>query len=245
MGFFERLWRALFGRPTSTPSQPVTDSARPPKPPAVHPPIPEFTSGDFLPIARDELREAAKGVRLGGAWFGRRDLIPPASDLRTKLIDRRMVTHGLLTPEQIVEIHAVGEEWERYRHDQEVMQRRAGKTAEEAVQAERERKAQLKAQKKAEAAERKRQRAEAVVRRRATDSVFVGRGVSGRLHERISDASRLGAAGLPVLSTPADLSAALGLSVAKLRWLCFHTEAATRRHYVQFTVPKKSGARAR
>src|SRR5438477_8995254 len=104
MGVFERLRRLLFGRPTTTPPPTTADGARSPKPPAAHPPIPEFTSGDFLPIARDELREAAKDVRLGGAWFGRRDLIPPAGDLRTKLIDRGMVTHGLLTPEQLVEI---------------------------------------------------------------------------------------------------------------------------------------------
>ena len=32
----------------------------------------------------------------------------------------------------------------------------------------------------------------------------------------------------------------LGISVAKLRWLAFHNEAATRVHYVQFTTPKKS-----
>ena len=49
------------------------------------------------------------------------------------------------------------------------------------------------------------------------------------------------AAGLPVLRSAADLAATLGLSVSRLRWLCYHTEAATRIHYVQFEVPKKSG----
>src|SRR5262249_48501378 len=33
----------------------------------------------------------------------------------------------------------------------------------------------------------------------------------------------------------------LGLGIPRLRWLTFHTEAATRIHYVQFEVPKKSG----
>src|SRR5262245_33282567 len=98
MGFFERIREFVFGRPTTPAPQPrptreVTRASRPPAPP---PPIPQFTTGDFLPMARDELRAAAKNVRLGGAWFGRRDLIPPASDLRTKLIDRGMVAHGLL-----------------------------------------------------------------------------------------------------------------------------------------------------
>src|SRR5262245_53111926 len=48
----------------------------------------DLSADDFLPIADSELREAAKKVTFGGAWFGRRDLIPPADDLRTKLIDR-------------------------------------------------------------------------------------------------------------------------------------------------------------
>src|SRR5262249_2539064 len=30
-------------------------------------------------------------------------------------------------------------------------------------------------------------------------------------------------------------------TIPRLRWLCFHNEAATRIHYVQFDVPKKSG----
>src|SRR5262249_32176 len=45
----------------------------------------------------------------------------------------------------------------------------------------------------------------------------------------------------PILSTPTELAAALGLSVPRLRWLAFHTEVAARVHYVSFTVPKKSG----
>ena len=44
-----------------------------------------------------------------------------------------------------------------------------------------------------------------------------------------------------MLSTPAELAGALGLSVSRLRWLAFHAEVATRTHYVHFTVPKKSG----
>ena len=51
----------------------------------------------------------------GNLWFGRRDLIPPADDERTRLIDRALVTHGLLTPEQLAEIHRVGAEMDRVR----------------------------------------------------------------------------------------------------------------------------------
>jgi retron-type reverse transcriptase len=194
-----------------------------------------------LPLAGDELREAAKDVRRGGAWFGRRDLIPPADDPRTKVIDRAMVAHGLLTPEELVEIHQVGEEMERARPtllSQEQVAHRAGEAA---VRADREERARRKAQKKAQAANKRAQRAAEKVNRWRSDIIYLGKGVSGRLGERTSNIERLNALGLPVLSTPFELAAALGLSVPRLRWLTYHTEVATRVHYISFTVPKKSG----
>jgi retron-type reverse transcriptase len=83
--------------------------------------------------------------------------------------------------------------------------------------------------------------AEGEAGRRSRDIVFLGRGVSGRLNDRRCDLARLLEADLPVLATPADVASALGLSVPRLRWLAFHTEVATRVHYVHFAVPKKSG----
>jgi RNA-directed DNA polymerase len=174
-------------------------------------------------------------------WFGRRDTIPPVSDPWTKLIDRGMLTQGLLSAEELAEMHRVGDEWSKHANRLEHIQIQAAQSAEEAVEADRAAQAALKERKKAEAAERKKRHAEAVARRKATDIVFVGKGVSAFLGARASDADRLAAAGLPVLHTPADLAGALGLTIPKLRWLCFHTEVATRIHYVQFDVPKKSG----
>jgi retron-type reverse transcriptase len=201
----------------------------------------DLNAADFLPIAREDLKEQAQDVRRWGPWFGRRDLIPPADDPRTKLIDRALVTHGLLTPEQLVDIHRVGAEMERLRPSLETMQQKVALAGEAAVQADRERRAQIKAQKKAEAAARKKGRESAIARRRATDIVFLGRGVSGRLGERVSNVEKLNSLGLPILATPADLARALSLSIPRLRWLAFHTDVATRVHYVSFTVPKKSG----
>jgi retron-type reverse transcriptase len=199
-------------------------------------------AADFLPIGRQELRQAGQQVGFGGSpWFGRRDLIPPAEDNRTKLIDRGMVANGLLTPEQLVEIHQVGTEMDRFRTDLEAVQRQAELRGEAAVQADKERRAEIKKQKKAAAEERKRQRAAAIAHRKATDILFLGRGVSGRLGDRTSDTDKLTAAGLPVLSTPAELAAALEVTIPALRWLSFHTEVAARVHYVYFTVAKKSG----
>jgi RNA-directed DNA polymerase len=249
MSLMDWLRRLLGEQPVPTtapvpPTAPPSSPTPPPAAPATVGPPPaalDLNAANFLAIANDELKELAKQVRRGGAWFGRRDLIPPASDLRTKLIDRAMVAHGLLTPEQLVEIHRVGEEMERLRPSLLGVEALAHKAGEAAVQADREARAKLKAQKKVEALARKQQRADEVAHRKATDIIFLGRGVSGRLGDRQSDRDKLESLGLPVLSTPAELATALGLSVSKLRWLAFHTEVATRVHYVSFTVPKKSG----
>ncbi|HEV3122486.1 MAG TPA: reverse transcriptase domain-containing protein [Isosphaeraceae bacterium] len=260
MSFLAKVVRWLLGVP-EVPDEGVVRGPLPPRRPrAERPagaepaadlsPIPGFQAkknlgleaAHFLPISRAEIKTKAQGRSLfGNPWFGRRDRIPPADDPRTHLIDRALVTHGLLSPEQLVEIHEVGAEMERVRPTEEGIQHQATMAGEAAVEAERARHAQLKARKKAEAAERKRLRAEEVAHRRATDIVFLGRGVSGRLGDRRSNLAALRQAGLPELSTPADLAGPLGLSIPRLRWLAFHTNVATRVHYVSFTVPKKSG----
>jgi RNA-directed DNA polymerase len=194
----------------------------------------------FAPITRGEILAiggAAGSALRSGGWFGRRDLIPPDSDTRTLLIDRAMVTQGLLSPDELVHIHKIGAEMDRIRPDIA----HASLIADQAVarsQAERE---ALKQQKKQEAAERKRLHAEGVARRKQTDIVFLGRGVSRGLADRRANVEKLEQLGLPMLATPADVAAAMGVSIPRLRWLAFHNEAALRTHYVRFTVPKKSG----
>src|SRR5262245_60428244 len=100
MGFFDwlgRWWRNLKRPvpPIASPPRPTTQppvrttiapAAPPqplPEPPAAVAATPVIVPSDFLPIPREELHEQAKDVRRGGAWFGRRDLIPPADDPRT------------------------------------------------------------------------------------------------------------------------------------------------------------------
>src|SRR5262249_1313405 len=148
--------------------------------------------------------------------------------------------NGLLTPEQLVEIHGVGAEMERLKPSLIGPDALAAKAGEAAVRADREQRARFKEQKKAEAAQKKKKRADAIAHRRATDILFLGRGVSGQLGDRTSAPEKLAPLGLPLLNTPVELAAALGLSIPRLRWLAFHTEVATRVHYVTFTVPKKS-----
>lgn len=225
-------------RGAPVPATGPSTSTRPATPPVAQ--TLDLDAADFLPIVQSELKEQAKDVERLAA-FGLRDRIPPADDPRTKLIDRALVTHGLLSPEQLVEIHTVGADMERVRPHVVTIETRAYRSGEDAVQAEKARRARLKEEKKAAAAKRKKERADAIAQRKATDIIFLGRGVSRRLNERTSDVARLAAQGLPLLATPAELAAALGLTIPRLRWLAFHTEVATRTHYVQFTVPKKSG----
>jgi len=241
--------------PPQAPAPPSSPALRfAPAPPSAAPPPPRtklreqpapvmlegLDGNPFAPLDDDEVKRRMS--KLGrpswsNPWFGRRDLIPPADDPRTSLIDRAMVAHGLLTPEDLTEIHAVGVEMDEVRPDLE----QAHRAADAAVQKSKAEREAIKRQKKAEAAERKRQHAEAVARRKATDIVFLGRGVSIGLADRRSNVEQLTTLGLPVLNSPADVAQALGLTVSRLRWLAFHNPAAVRLHYVRFTVPKKSG----
>jgi retron-type reverse transcriptase len=254
----------LFRRGRETDADPLVPPPRepgtePPRPPAPTPAQPsrsaapastpeaggdQYAASEFLPITRQEIVDAAKqhGRLLSTAFqFGRQNQIPPTSDPRTNIIDRALVTNGLLTPEELDEIHRVGAEYEKVKPTETAIAAAAGLAGGAAVKAYREAKEREKARKKLESAARKKARIEAIKRRRAADIIFLGRGVSGRLHLRLSDEPRLAASGLPVMHTPADVAKALGLSIPQLRWLAYHSEAATRTHYVKFQVPKKSG----
>ncbi len=257
MGLFSWLSR-LFGAPPRRPTRPppIIGSV-PQRAPVGRLPQPAATTGtsqakskpprklnldpgQFAALSSDQVRLRARfqgGSLFRNPWFGRRDLIPPVSDSRTALIDRGMVGLGLLTPEQLVEIHEIGAQMDKVRPD--LVQ--AGAVADEAVKLDQEERKRLKEQKKAEAAERKRRHAEDVARRKQTDIVFLGRGVSGGLSDRRANVEKLQRLQLPALATPADLATALNLTVPRLRWLAFHSEAATVTHYVRFQAPKKSG----
>jgi retron-type reverse transcriptase len=220
--------------PPPIPAIPVGSSPQP------QPQTLNLDAGDFKPISQVEARAAAGGVSTWGSamfTFGRRDIIPPASDPRTILIDRAMVGQGIITPEELARIHQVGEQMDAVRPSLAG----AHAKAEQAVADDKEARQRIKQQKKAEAAERKRLWAEGVKQRRAADIIFLGRGVSRGLADRTPNELKLSAAGLPVLSTPADVAAALGVTISRLRWLAFHADASPVSHYTRFTVPKRSG----
>lgn len=228
-------------QPSQKPApQPKSSPAPPQRPQQKAPRKLNLDPGQFAPLTGAQMKARAlftRGSLFTNPWFGRRDLIPPVSDSRTALIDRGMVGVGLLTPEQLVEIHEVGAQMERLKPD--LIQ--AGSIADAAVQQDAEERKKLKERKKAEAAERKRQHAEDVARRKLTDIVFLGRGVSGGLSDRRANVEKLQKFQLPVLATPAELAKAFNLAIPRLRWLAFHSEASAVTHYVRFQVPKKSG----
>ncbi|QDU58349.1 reverse transcriptase family protein [Aeoliella mucimassa] len=229
---------------TSSSSSPAPTPPQPPRPGPPAPPKSKRLEGldasQFAPIEEAAALRQAKSMRLRfwtSTWFGLRDRIPPASDERTKLVDRLMVADGLATPEELAEIHEVGAEMDRLRPALDDAAKQAG----QAVSRNKEDRAKLKAQKKAEAAERKRLRADAIAERKRNDIVFLGRGVSRGLADRESNAEKLEGRGLPVLHTPSELATAIDLPLSTLRWLAYHNEAAEQVHYVQFQVRKKSG----
>jgi hypothetical protein len=102
---------------------------------------------------------------------------------------------------------------------------------------------------KAEAEERRRLRREAWQAYRANHIVHLGEGegvfwtdASGpdkwdleRAEERAAENE------LPPLDSPQKLAEALGLTVAELRWLAYHRDAATRIHYRRFVIAKRGG----
>ena len=246
------LGRDQPGRPPSLPRSsasprhntvPQGRAARPSS--AAPPPRPKtlahLDSQLFAGLSGAETKQQAKAMG-HPLWsnlfaFGRQNVIPPVTDERTLMIDRAMVGEGLITPEELAEIHQIGLKMEELRPSLDG----AYYQGQVAVLADKAAKAELKRQKKAEAAQRKADREAAIAHRKATDIIFLGRGVSGGLADRRSNVEKLQEAKLPVLSTPADVAAALELPVKRLRWLAFHAEVAVVIHYVRFQIPKKSG----
>ncbi|MGA9521769.1 MAG: reverse transcriptase domain-containing protein [Myxococcaceae bacterium] len=205
---------------------------------------PYLANEEILGLSAEEFRKRALKMqpwRSNWAWRG--DIIPPQSDEHTALVDRGLILRGYFTQEQLADIHRVGDLWLKHREAANLVGALAAKTADEAVQQRREERRKKKAEKARLAAEKAKQRAEEIARRKAEDIVYLGRGVSSGLADRRSNVEALEASKLPVLSTPADVAKALGLTIPQLRWLCFHTDAAEKTHYHYFEIAKRSGGK--
>lgn len=76
---------------------------------------------------------------------------------------------------------------------------------------------------------------------RRTTLPYLGDGVSKGLVYDDGDPAKLAAAGLPVLTTAAEVAAAIGIEPRELAWLTYHRGASTIDHYSRFAIPKKRG----
>lgn len=70
---------------------------------------------------------------------------------------------------------------------------------------------------------------------------YLGKGVSAGLNDAASNLEKLAQLELPPLGNAAELAAAMGISVGELRFLAFSRATSKVSHYVQFTIPKRSG----
>ncbi len=101
---------------------------------------------------------------------------------------------------------------------------------------------------KAEAEERRRLSREAWDAHKATHIVHLGEGVfwtEGRGHDKwdLPNAEARAAENeLPPLDSAKQLAEALGLTIAELRRLAYHRDAATVLNYRRFTIPKRDGS---
>lgn len=99
------------------------------------------------------------------------------------------------------------------------------------------RRAERKAQRAAEAKARR----ELDVELRKRTLVHAGPRVSAGLQDTMSQEAELTRRGLPVLSRGEELAAAMGISIAKLRWLTYHRQGAAVVHYHRYAIAKKTG----
>lgn len=119
-------------------------------------------------------------------------------------------------------------------HDIEAMKREARKRRLEESRRKREENKQRRLREREE-------RKAAWSEKQATNIGYLGKGVSAGLNDTGSQLEKLAKLQLPQLSTALQLAGAMGISVGELRFLAFTRKTSKLTHYVQFTLPKRSG----
>ena len=94
---------------------------------------------------------------------------------------------------------------------------------------------------KAEREENLQKRREQWAAEKAATIVHAGEDVSAGLQDTQSDQAKLLRQSLPILHSGAEVAEAIGLSLARLRWLTYHRKGAPLVHYHRFEIPKKTG----
>jgi len=81
----------------------------------------------------------------------------------------------------------------------------------------------------------------ATVEKKTKDLTYLGKGVSGGLGKRDSDAARLATNGLPHANSASDLATHMRLALGQVRFLAYARAVSTVTHYHRFTIPKRTG----
>jgi len=231
--------RDYVSRPHETPASTAQASARP----RANSQLNGLDVDKFAPLTTKEALGETGAADWKSAYYDSTWVIPPEDLPRIRVIDGTMVGLGLISSEELARIHEIGREMGPYQNQNQwgIVEQ----AATDAVTRSREQRQRIKDEKKRAAEERRQKHVAAVAHRRATDIVFLGRGVSKGLSDRRANVEKLAANHLPILAAPADLATAMGIAIPKLRWLAFHSEAPTRTHYVYFKIPKKGGGERR
>lgn len=91
--------------------------------------------------------------------------------------------------------------------------------------------------------EKRAERAAAWAEEKNQKIVYLGEDVSAGLNKTTSNTEQLQRFGLPLLHDALQLSAAMGITLGKLRFLAYNRKVGTISHYKRFYLPKKSGGR--
>ena len=91
--------------------------------------------------------------------------------------------------------------------------------------------------------EKRQQRAAAWEEEKGKHIVYLGEAVSGGLNKTTSNEAQLQHFGLPIFHEGAELAAAMGITLGKLRFPSFNRKVGHLSHYKRFYLPKKSGGR--
>ena len=87
----------------------------------------------------------------------------------------------------------------------------------------------------------KKKRSEAWEKKKQEEIVFIGKGYSNLLYDRVIEEEKLVNQGLPIIKDDKDLAKLLGIEYKQLRFLVYHRDVVKVDHYTRYTIPKKKG----
>ncbi|MCH2045720.1 MAG: RNA-directed DNA polymerase [Saprospiraceae bacterium] len=87
------------------------------------------------------------------------------------------------------------------------------------------------------------EKAEKWAEKKSKEIVYLGKGVSAGLSDKVYNEEKLKQNGLPIFKEAIDLANAMEIDLGELRFLAYHRTTARTSHYKRFYIPKKSGGK--